>query len=88
MIKEEEPVSEFIPEMIGREIEKATHSIYRLQNVFICKVKILKSLKFDLGKLMELCDPYSYSLECMQASNARPIVACINSCRIFLLLSK
>ncbi|KAL8235476.1 hypothetical protein R6Q59_021576 [Mikania micrantha] len=28
----------FIPESIGREIEKATSSIYPLQNVFICKV--------------------------------------------------
>ena len=44
----------FIPEMIGREIEKATSSIYPLQNVFIRKVKILKTPKFDLGKLMEV----------------------------------
>lgn len=48
-------VQKFIPEMIGREIEKATSSIYPLQNVFIRKVKILKAPKFDLGKLMEVC---------------------------------
>lgn len=48
-------VTKFIPEMIGREIEKATSSIYPLQNVFIRKVKILKAPKFDLGKLMEVC---------------------------------
>lgn len=47
-------VAKFIPESIGREIEKATQSIYPLQNVFIRKVKILKSPKFDLGKLMEV----------------------------------
>ena len=48
-----ELVLKFIPESIGREIEKATSSIYPLQNVFIRKVKILKFPKFDLGKLME-----------------------------------
>lgn len=48
-------VRKFIPEIIGKEIEKATSSIYPLQNVFIRKVKILKAPKFDLGKLMEAC---------------------------------
>lgn len=48
-------VQKFIPEMIGREIEKATTSIYPLQNVFIRKVKILKAPKFDLGRLMDVC---------------------------------
>ncbi|XP_058088750.1 small ribosomal subunit protein eS1-like [Magnolia sinica] len=50
-----ELVQKFIPEVIGKEIEKATSNIYPLQNVFIRKVKILKALKFDLGKLMEAC---------------------------------
>lgn len=54
-------VNKFIPEMIGREIEKATSSIYPLQNVFIRKVKILKSPKFDLGKLMEVYILYPIS---------------------------
>lgn len=49
-----ELVQKFIPESIGREIEKATSSIYPLQNVFIRKVKILKAPKFDIGKLMEV----------------------------------
>jgi len=49
-----ELVRKFIPEIIGKEIEKATSSIYPLQNVFIRKVKILKAPKFDLGKLMEV----------------------------------
>lgn len=48
-----ELVRKFIPESIGKEIEKATSGIYPLQNVFIRKVKILKAPKFDLGKLME-----------------------------------
>jgi len=47
-------VKKFVPESIGREIEKATRGIYPLQNVYIRKVKILKSPKFDLGKLLEL----------------------------------
>ncbi|KAL1211650.1 Small ribosomal subunit protein eS1z [Cardamine amara subsp. amara] len=49
-----ELVAKFIPEAIGREIEKATSSIYPLQNVYIRKVKILKAPKFDLGKLMDV----------------------------------
>ena len=47
-------VQKFIPEVIGKEIEKATKSIYPMQNVFIRKVKILKAPKFDLGRLMEV----------------------------------
>ncbi|KAI8842564.1 putative S-phase-specific ribosomal protein cyc07 [Chytridium lagenaria] len=49
-----ELVQKFIPEVIGKEIEKATQGIYPLQNVHVRKVKILKSPKFDLGKLLEL----------------------------------
>ncbi|KAG6510989.1 hypothetical protein ZIOFF_029038 [Zingiber officinale] len=51
-------VQKFIPEVIGKEIEKATTSIFPLQNVFIRKVKILKAPKFDLGKLMEVHGDY------------------------------
>ena len=47
-------VLKLIPEVIGKEIEKATQSIYPLQNVFIRKVKVLKKPKFDITKLMEL----------------------------------
>lgn len=54
-----ELVQKFIPEVIGKEIEKATAGIYPLQNTFIRKVKILKSPKFDLGKLMEVHGDYS-----------------------------
>ncbi|TKY51187.1 40S ribosomal protein S3a [Spatholobus suberectus] len=54
-----ELVRKFIPEIIGKEIEKATSSIYPLQNVFVRKVKILKAPKFDLGKLMEVHGDYS-----------------------------
>jgi small subunit ribosomal protein S3Ae len=43
-----------IPEVIGREIEKATQGIYPLQNVHIRKVKLLKAPKFDLGALLGL----------------------------------
>ncbi|CAO2837056.1 unnamed protein product [Amaranthus hypochondriacus] len=54
-----ELVAKFIPESIGKEIEKATTGIYPLQNVYIRKVKILKAPKFDLGKLMEVHGDYS-----------------------------
>ncbi|KAG5389716.1 hypothetical protein IGI04_031257 [Brassica rapa subsp. trilocularis] len=54
-----ELVAKFIPEAIGKEIEKATQNIYPLQNVFIRKVKILKAPKFDLGKLMEVHGDYT-----------------------------
>jgi small subunit ribosomal protein S3Ae len=40
-------------EIIGREIEKVTQGIYPLQNVFIRKVKVIRSPKLDVGKLME-----------------------------------
>lgn len=49
-----ELVSKFIPEVIGKEIEKATAGIYPLQNTVVRKVKILKAPKFDLTKLMEV----------------------------------
>eukprot|EP00741_Cyanophora_paradoxa_P013750 tig00020710_g13273.t1 len=49
-----ELVQKFVPEMIGKEIEKACHGIYPLQNVYIRKVKMLKMPKFDVSKLMEL----------------------------------
>jgi small subunit ribosomal protein S3Ae len=48
-----ELVNKFMLEQIGREIEKATQGIYPLQNVFIRKVKVLKSPKLDVGKLLE-----------------------------------
>ena len=62
--------TKLIPEVIGREIEKATQGIYPLQNVghseienwivlttgkvHIRKVKLLKQPKFDLGALLNL----------------------------------
>jgi small subunit ribosomal protein S3Ae len=49
-----ELVAKLIPEVIGREIEKATQGIYPLQNVFIRKVKMLRKPKVDLSKLLEL----------------------------------
>jgi small subunit ribosomal protein S3Ae len=52
-----ELVAKFIPEVIGKDIEKATAGIFPLQNVYVRKVKILKAPKFDIGKLMEVNDP-------------------------------
>jgi len=47
-------VHEFIAEAIGQEIEKACKTIYPMQSVFVRKVKVLKSPKVDMAKLMEL----------------------------------
>lgn len=49
-----ELVQKFVPEAIGREIEKAARGIYPLQNVYVHKAKILKAPKFDMSKLLEL----------------------------------
>lgn len=49
-----ELVQKFIPEVIGKEIEKSCQGIYPLQNCHVRKVKILRSPRFDLGKLLEL----------------------------------
>jgi small subunit ribosomal protein S3Ae len=60
MIKETETcslkefVSKLIPEVIGREIEKACSPVYPLQNVYVRKVKILKAPKLDVQKLLDL----------------------------------
>merc|ERR1712036_140086 len=47
-------VQKLVPEVIGREIEKASQGIYPLQNCYVRKVKILKAPKFDLGALLNL----------------------------------
>jgi small subunit ribosomal protein S3Ae len=49
-----ELVKKFIPETIGQEIEKATTGIFPLQNVHIRKVKVLRTPKTDVAKLLEL----------------------------------
>jgi|EP00890_Picochlorum_soloecismus_P004483 small subunit ribosomal protein S3Ae len=54
-----ELVGKFIPEAIGKEIEKACQGIYPLQNTFIRKVKLLRAPKFELNKLMEVHGDYS-----------------------------
>jgi small subunit ribosomal protein S3Ae len=47
-------VVKFIPESIGKKIEKECNGIFPLQNVFIRKVKMLKAPKFDAQKMTEL----------------------------------
>jgi small subunit ribosomal protein S3Ae len=48
-----ELITKLMTEIIGREIEKATQGIYPLQNVHVRKAKVLRSPKFDIGKLLE-----------------------------------
>jgi len=50
----QELVNKFIPEVIGKEIEKACHGVYPLQNVHVRKVKMLKKPKFDITKLLDI----------------------------------
>ncbi|GAX77124.1 hypothetical protein CEUSTIGMA_g4570.t1 [Chlamydomonas eustigma] len=64
-------VAKFIPEAIGKEIEKACQGIYPLQNTYIRKVKVLKAPKFDLTKLMEVHGDYS---EEVGARIERPLI--------------
>jgi len=71
-----ELVLKFIPEAIGKEIEKACNSTYPLQNVFIRKCKILKFPKFDITKLMELHT--EAEKETGQKSSSRTQVVAIN----------
>merc|ERR1719335_820921 len=47
-------VKKFIPESIGKEIDKQCQGIFPLKDVCINKVKVLKKPKFDITKLMEL----------------------------------
>ena len=49
-----ELVVKFIPELLGKAIERECQGIYPLQNCFIRKVKVLKTPKFDAYKLLEL----------------------------------
>eukprot|EP00884_Botryococcus_braunii_P012246 jgi/Botrbrau1/21021/Bobra.0144s0034.1 len=72
-------VGKFIPEAIGKEIEKACQSIYPLQNVYIRKVKLLRAPKFDLSKLMEVHGDYTEDVGTKlaatpEAAPAEPIV--------------
>jgi len=46
-------VTKFVPNSIGKQIEKECNGIYPLKDVFIRKVTILKSPKFDPAKLAE-----------------------------------
>ncbi len=43
----------------GREIEKSCAGIYPIQNVYIRKVKVLRTPKFDQQKLMEIHGDYT-----------------------------
>ncbi|RXK40992.1 40S ribosomal protein S3a-1 [Tremella mesenterica] len=48
-----ELVQKFVPESIGREIEKASRNIFPLHNVYIRKAKIIRVPKMDMSKLLE-----------------------------------
>jgi len=56
-------VVKFIPEALGKQIEKECQGIYPLQTVFIRKVKVLKTPKLDSYKLLELHGEVSASTE-------------------------
>lgn len=54
-----ELVGKFIPESIGKDIEKQCSGIYPLQSVYVRKVKILRAPRFDVSKLMEVHGDYT-----------------------------
>eukprot|EP00193_Tetraselmis_chui_P007754 CAMPEP_0177767566 /NCGR_PEP_ID=MMETSP0491_2-20121128/9196_1 /TAXON_ID=63592 /ORGANISM="Tetraselmis chuii, Strain PLY429" /LENGTH=260 /DNA_ID=CAMNT_0019284195 /DNA_START=97 /DNA_END=879 /DNA_ORIENTATION=+ len=66
-------VGKFIPEAIGKDIEKACAGIYPLQNVYIRKVKVMKAPKFDLMKLMEVHGDYTDDVPAKVERPAEPI---------------
>eukprot|EP00300_Choanocystis_sp_HF-7_P002634 c11990_g1_i1.p1 GENE.c11990_g1_i1~~c11990_g1_i1.p1 ORF type:complete len:282 (-),score=91.78 c11990_g1_i1:45-890(-) len=47
-------VEKFVNQVIEKEIEVKTRSVYPMQNIFVRKVKVLRTPKFDLTKLMEV----------------------------------
>ena len=49
-----EVVNKLISDSIRKDVEKAWQSIYLLHDVFVRKVKILKKLKFEQGKLQSI----------------------------------
>jgi len=67
-------VAKFIPEAIGKDIEKSCQGIYPLQNTFIRKVKVLKAPKFDITKLMEVHGDYT---EEIGAKIERPVATAV-----------
>ena len=67
-----ELVGKFIPEAIGKEIEKACAGIFPLQNTAVRKVKILRAPKLDMTKLMEVHGDYSDEAAAAGAKVERP----------------
>jgi len=47
-------VQKLLPDSIGTEIEKATKGVYPLHHVYVRKVKVLRTPKTDLARLMEM----------------------------------
>ncbi|PWN53354.1 hypothetical protein IE53DRAFT_404660 [Violaceomyces palustris] len=47
-------VAKLIPEVMGREIEKACQGIYPLKDCYIRKVKVIRAPKVDRSKLLEI----------------------------------
>jgi small subunit ribosomal protein S3Ae len=47
-------VTKLASEVIGRQVERLSQSIYPLQNVLTYKVKVIRAPKSDAGRLMEL----------------------------------
>jgi len=66
-----ELVNKLVSEVIGREIEKSTQGIYPLKDVMIRKVKMLRSPKTDVGKLLDLHG----GAEVVKAAAEKPPVA-------------
>jgi len=65
-----ELVGKFIPESIGKDIEKACQGIFPLQNTMVRKCKVLRAPKFDVTKLMEVHGDYTEEVGTMMDRSA------------------
>merc|ERR1712039_66448 len=72
-------VKKFIPESIGKEIEKQCLTIYPLHYTYIRKCKVLKKPKFDITRLMELhekssSDDAGAAMKVAEATEAKNLI--------------
>eukprot|EP01114_Cavostelium_apophysatum_P004132 TRINITY_DN14299_c0_g1_i1.p2 TRINITY_DN14299_c0_g1~~TRINITY_DN14299_c0_g1_i1.p2 ORF type:complete len:261 (-),score=78.55 TRINITY_DN14299_c0_g1_i1:55-837(-) len=68
-------VTKFIPETIGKHIESECQGIYPLQNVYVRKVKLIKSPRFDPFKLLEVHGETAASVGAASTPAAAPAAA-------------
>lgn len=68
-------VAKFIPESISNQIIKETQMIYPLKDVYIRKVKVLKTPKFDPYKLLEVHGEHTAAEDKGQKVEEKPVAS-------------